>query len=76
MILQNKTSYCAVKIFEFSGLNDKISDKTRAVLDEKCFIDQNLKQFLSQNIILLMPNQAYFFCGIQTGNKKPQTVSY
>jgi hypothetical protein len=35
MILRDKTSYFAVKIFEFSGLNDKISDKTRAVLGSK-----------------------------------------
>jgi len=27
MILRDKMSYFAVKIFEFSGLNDKISDK-------------------------------------------------
>ena len=39
MILRNKTSYFAVKIFEFSGLNDKILDKTRAALEPKFFID-------------------------------------
>ncbi|EGK02686.1 hypothetical protein HMPREF9455_00936 [Dysgonomonas gadei ATCC BAA-286] len=39
MILKDKMSYFEVKIFEFSGLNDKISDKIRAVLDSKCFID-------------------------------------
>ncbi|MDH6355936.1 hypothetical protein M2132_002287 [Dysgonomonas sp. PH5-45] len=39
MILRDKTSYFAVKIFEFSGLNDKISDKQRAVLELKYFID-------------------------------------
>ena len=45
MILKNKTSYFAVKIFEFSGLNDKILDKIRAVLGSKCFIDENLDSF-------------------------------
>ena len=38
MILKDKTSCFEVKIFEFSGLNNKISDKIRAVLDSKCFI--------------------------------------
>jgi len=33
MILRDKTSYFAVKILEFSELNDKIFDKTRAVLE-------------------------------------------
>ena len=45
MILRDKTSYFAVKIFEFSGLNDKILDKIRAVLESKCFIDENLDRF-------------------------------
>ena len=45
MILRGKTSYFAVKILEFSGLNDKISDKIRAVLESKCFIDENLNSF-------------------------------
>ena len=41
MILKDKTSYFAVKIFEFSGLNDKILDKIRAaVLESKFFIDK------------------------------------
>ena len=39
MILRDKTSYFAVKILEFRGLNDKILDKTRAVLEPKFFID-------------------------------------
>ena len=47
MILRNKTNYFAVKIFEFSGLNDKILDKIRAVLEPKFFIDENLDSFLA-----------------------------
>ena len=35
MILGDKMSYFAVKILEFSGLNDKILDKTRAVFRTK-----------------------------------------
>ena len=39
MILKDKMSYFAVGFFEFSGLNEKNTDKIRAILGSKCFID-------------------------------------
>jgi len=39
MILNDKTSYFAARILEFSGLNDKISGNKRTVSGSKCFFD-------------------------------------
>ena len=51
--MKDKTSYFAVKIFEFSELNNKILDKIRTVLGSKYFIDKLPNSYLDEGEYIL-----------------------